>query len=111
MSQPARTHDEIEAQILEIQEKARANASNGAANDSAGVSLAGGLGMDSAIYGAADKFADYVTSIAANDDDDEEDEDGGIMTSNGKRSVNAPAALLRDVVDDVSYIIFLWKLN
>ena len=114
MSQPNWTHEEIEAQIREIQAKAKANASNG--DDASGVPLAtGGPILDSAIYGAADKFADYVTSIAANDDDDEDDDDdSGAINSNGSNivkktrvNVNAPASLFKDVIDEVSCYLTL----
>ena len=114
MSQPNWTHEEIEAQIREIQAKAKANASNG--DDASGVPLAtGGPILDSAIYGAADKFADYVTSIAANDDDDEDDDDdSGTINSNGSNivrktrvNVNAPASLFKDVIDEVSCYLTL----
>ena len=64
--------------------------------------------MDQAIYGVNDKFAEYVTSIAANDDaDDDDDEQAGIENGNGSlnitKSVHAPASYLNDVVDQVRH--------
>jgi splicing factor 3B subunit 1 len=103
--QPNWTHEEIEAQIREIQAKAKATTANG--DESAGVPLmASGTGvMDSAIYGASDKFADYVTSIAANEEDEDDDDDSGAINSNGntimkkaRLNVHAAPALLRDVI-------------
>lgn len=100
------THEDIEAQIREIQAKAKAV--NG--DENAGVSLTASV-MDSAIYGASDKFADYVTSIGANDDEEDDDDDAGAINSNGntiikksRLNVHAPSALLRDVIDEVSFL-------
>jgi len=106
-SQPARTHEEIEAQIKEIQAKSKASQQQQSSN---GVPLSADSGlMDDAIYGVQDKFAEYVSSIAANDaeEDDDDDESGGIIGSNGnalvnkiRSSVNAPTSIFRDVVDE-----------
>ncbi|CAG2167654.1 unnamed protein product, partial [Oppiella nova] len=74
MSQPARTHEEIESQIRDIQaKKASLNTENG--NDLDGrVSMSlSKAAMDSDIYGDNhNKYANYNTSIATNDDNDYE---------------------------------------
>lgn len=109
-SQPARTHEEIEAQVREMQSKKAATAgpaANGQESGPAGVPLTASTGlMDQAIYGVNDKFAEYVSSIAANDDaDDDDDDQAGIENGNGSlsitKSVHATAAYLKDVVDQV----------
>lgn len=117
-SQPARTHEEIEAQIKEIQAKSKASQQQQSSN---GVPLSADSGlMDDAIYGVQDKFAEYVTSIAANDadEDDDDDESGGIVGSNGnalvnkiRSSVNAPTSIFKDVVDEVSIASDCFELN
>lgn len=73
--------------------------------------------MDQDIYGGGPQFANYVTSIAANEDEADDDDDvygsadgasALLSASNGaassKKKVIAPQAFLNEVVNDVSFI-------
>nr|XP_029733222.1 splicing factor 3B subunit 1-like isoform X2 [Aedes albopictus] len=101
-----RTHEDIEAQIRDIQTKKK-EISAEAAKDK-GVGLLESGYYDSELYdGSAGKgkYEGYVTSIAPNDDVDE-DEDDGIPMGRGNRPAGytAPAALLNDVAQpDTDY--------
>ncbi|EAT45112.1 AAEL003605-PA [Aedes aegypti] len=101
-----RTHEDIEAQIRDIQSKKK-EISAEAAKDK-GVGLLESGYYDSELYdGSAGKgkYEGYVTSIAPNDDVDE-DEDDGIPMGRGNRPAGytAPAALLNDVAQpDTDY--------
>lgn len=100
-SGPARTVEEIEAQVRDLQSKGAANNVDLAA--SAGVPLSSSSGiMDTDIYGssATDKFANYVSSIAANDCDDEDDDD--VATGPSSSSANGSGLVRR--VDPQSYL-------
>jgi splicing factor 3B subunit 1 len=117
MSGPARTHEEIESQVRDLQAKAKAAAAANGEDGAAGVPLSSSTGlMDQAIYGN-DKFAEYVTSIAANDDADDDDDDQQVGIENGNGSVSgakafrAPASYLSDVVDQVSYFVIDTKMH
>lgn len=117
MSGPARTHEEIESQVRDLQAKAKAAAAANGEDGAAGVPLSSSTGlMDQAIYGN-DKFAEYVTSIAANDDADDDDDDQQVGIENGNGSVSgakafrAPASYLNDVVDQVSYFVIVTKFK
>ena len=98
---------EIENQVKELQAKKVALSREGEDSDGR-IPLSASSGvMDEAIYGSAkDKFADYVTSIAANDDNDDDDENvavsrNGSTSFGGSRiNVNAPSSLINDVVDE-----------
>ena len=88
--------------------------------------------MDTDIYGSSkDRFQDYVTSIAAVEDEQDDvrnltlckeysllfllfqddDYQNGTIGANGaaaaKKSISAPTAFLKDMVDDVSLVIYL----
>ncbi|UYV68384.1 SF3B1 [Cordylochernes scorpioides] len=86
--EPVRTHEEIEAQIKELQSK-RANMHR---ENGDGVPLTINESyMDQDIYGSTgkSKFEGYATSIAANDDADMDDDDyegGSLATSSTKKT-------------------------
>ncbi|XP_054168558.1 splicing factor 3B subunit 1-like [Oppia nitens] len=102
-SQPARTHEEIEEQIREIQaKKVSLNVENGAEMEGRISMSLTKAAMDSDIYGDNhNKYADYNTSIAANDDNDYEDDE--YETTNGsllaKKSITAPKVFLSEMVE------------
>ncbi|MGH0165404.1 UNVERIFIED_CONTAM: hypothetical protein FKN15_048719 [Acipenser sinensis] len=89
---------DIEAQILEIQEKKAALLEGSEEGD-------GGVGLDSTgyydqeIYGGSDsRFAGYVTSIAANEQEDDDEEDSSTsLLGQKKPGYHAPVALLNDI--------------
>ncbi|KRT83674.1 hypothetical protein AMK59_3699, partial [Oryctes borbonicus] len=90
-----RTHEDIEAQIREIQSKKKEVPPD---SDDKGVGLGESGYFDSEIYdggGGKSKYEGYVTSIAANDEVDDEDEDVGF--SQKRSGLGAPVALLNDV--------------
>ncbi|KAJ3642146.1 hypothetical protein Zmor_024955 [Zophobas morio] len=90
-----RTHEDIEAQIREIQSKKKEIPVE---NNDKGVGLGESGFFDSEIYdggGGKGKYEGYVTSIAANDEVDDEDEDVGY--SQKRTGLGAPVALLNDV--------------
>jgi splicing factor 3B subunit 1 len=95
MENITRTHEDIEAQIREIQSKKKEIPVE--SNDK-GVGLGESGFFDSEIYdggGGKGKYEGYVTSIAANDEIDEEEEDVGY--SQKRTGLGAPVALLNDV--------------
>uniref|UniRef100_A0A6M2DTF6 Putative splicing factor 3b subunit 1 n=1 Tax=Xenopsylla cheopis TaxID=163159 RepID=A0A6M2DTF6_XENCH len=91
-----RTHEDIEAQIKDIQAKKKVQA---AESDENGVGLTETGYFDSDIYEntkKSTKYSGYVTSIAANDEaEDEEYEPAPFQ--NKRPGYTAPAALLNDV--------------
>ncbi|XP_016344482.1 splicing factor 3B subunit 1-like isoform X1 [Sinocyclocheilus anshuiensis] len=95
MAQIAKTHDDIEAQILEIQGMKAAlveGAEQGVGLDSTGY-------YDQEIYGGSDsRFAGYVTSIAANEQEDDDDEDSSTsLLGQKKPGYHAPVAILNSI--------------
>uniref|UniRef100_A0A8C2Q3M7 Splicing factor 3b, subunit 1 n=1 Tax=Cyprinus carpio TaxID=7962 RepID=A0A8C2Q3M7_CYPCA len=95
MAQIAKTHDDIEAQILEIQGMKAAlveGADQGVGLDSTGY-------YDQEIYGGSDsRFAGYVTSIAANEQEDDDDEDSSTSLLGPKKpGYHAPVAILNSI--------------
>ncbi|XP_044726974.1 splicing factor 3B subunit 1 [Chrysoperla carnea] len=97
MENVPRTHEDIEAQIRDIQAKKKEVSDNNG-NDK-GVGLGESGYFDSDIYdgGGNKKYEGYVTSIAANDEADDDDED--VVSYSQKRSggFNVNVALLNDV--------------
>ncbi|XP_060529898.1 splicing factor 3B subunit 1 isoform X1 [Cylas formicarius] len=88
-----KTHEDIEAQIRDIQSKKKEIP---AEKNEKGVGLGESGYFDSEIYdGSNKKYEGYVTSIAANDEPDEDDEDEGY--SNKRTGLGAPVALLNDI--------------
>ncbi|XP_046919406.2 splicing factor 3b subunit 1 isoform X1 [Dermatophagoides farinae] len=109
MAQPARTREEIEQQVVEIQAKNAALAAANGENEEGRISLAK-ANMDTDIYGGTN-LSSYHTSIPANDDaeyDDEDTENANGSADNEeydayKKAINAfqaPKNYLQDVVDD-----------
>ncbi|XP_073414260.1 splicing factor 3B subunit 1 isoform X4 [Dendrobates tinctorius] len=91
MAKIAKTHEDIEAQIREIQGK-KANL-----DDTQGVGLDSTGYFDQEIYGGSDsRFTGYVTSIAANEQEDD-DEDPTASFAQKKPGYHAPVALLNDI--------------
>ncbi|XP_014230463.1 splicing factor 3B subunit 1 [Trichogramma pretiosum] len=91
----ARTHEDIEAQIRDIQEKKKSVQNNvGAPADQVALGKTGFY--DQEIYDKSNKYDGYDTSIAANDEVDDEDFDPQPYIG-AKRSINAPVALLNEV--------------
>ncbi|CAH1995277.1 unnamed protein product [Acanthoscelides obtectus] len=89
-----RTHEDIEAQIREIQSKKKEIPPE---TNEKGVKLGEGGYFDSEIYETAGKgkYEGYVTSIAANDEVDEDEEDVGFPQK--RTGLGASVALLNDV--------------
>jgi splicing factor 3B subunit 1 len=94
----ATTHEDIEAQIEEIQARRRAGladegAGNGT-NDKVGLNSLGHFDMN--VYSSGDKSG-YVTSIPANEDEDEAEEDAGIGPPPGRATYHAPSDVMADI--------------
>ncbi|XP_013146010.1 PREDICTED: splicing factor 3B subunit 1 [Papilio polytes] len=97
MDKIPRTHEAIEAQIREIQQKKNELPENGTGK---GVSL-GETYYDSDIYdnaghGGKSRYDGYVTSIAANDEVEDEDVENVPVTQK-RPGYTAPASLLNDI--------------
>ncbi|XP_053328198.1 splicing factor 3B subunit 1 isoform X1 [Spea bombifrons] len=92
MAKIAKTHEDIEAQILEIQgKKAALDEAQGVGLDSTGY-------FDQEIYGGSDsRFTGYVTSIAANEQEDDDDDCSAATFEQKKPGYHAPVALLNDI--------------
>eukprot|EP00090_Calanus_glacialis_P027915 TRINITY_DN4445_c0_g1_i4.p1 TRINITY_DN4445_c0_g1~~TRINITY_DN4445_c0_g1_i4.p1 ORF type:complete len:1336 (+),score=504.50 TRINITY_DN4445_c0_g1_i4:4268-8275(+) len=95
--QPARTHEDIEAQIADIQARRAQQPTDEEVpkeNDRVGLNDTGVF--DTEIYGGKGKFEGYVTSIASKE---EEDDDEGEAPDRGRQrpSYTAPMAILNDV--------------
>jgi len=93
--QPARTHEDIEAQIAAIQAKRAQQPDEDVPKESNRIGLNESGVFDQEIYGGKGKFEGYVTSIATQDEDD--DEDGAAPDKRQRSSYTAPVALLNDV--------------
>lgn len=96
MAQIAKTHDDIEAQILEIQGKKAALVVEGGDQ---GVGLDSTGYYDQEIYGGSDsRFDGYLTSIAANEQEDDDDEDSSTsLLVQKKPGYHAPVAILNSI--------------
>ncbi|XP_040213056.1 splicing factor 3B subunit 1 isoform X3 [Rana temporaria] len=92
MAKIAKTHEDIEAQITEIQgKKAALDETQGVGLDSTGY-------FDRDIYGGSDsRFSGYLTSIATNEQEDDDDEESSAATFEKKPGYHAPVALLNDI--------------
>lgn len=95
MAKIAKTHEDIEAQILEIQGMKAAlveGTDQGVGLDSTGF-------FDQEIYGGSDsRFAGYVTSIAANEQEEDDDEDSSTsLLGQKKPGYHAPVAILNSI--------------
>ncbi|KAM8857790.1 splicing factor 3B subunit 1 isoform 3-T4 [Synchiropus picturatus] len=95
MANMAKTHEDIEAQILEIQGK-KANlieeGDQGVGLDSTGI-------YDQEIYGGSDnRFVGYMTSIAANEQEDDDEEDvASSLLGQKKPGYHAPVAIINSI--------------
>jgi len=103
--QPARTHQDIEAQIAAIQarreQKPEGDDDIPKENERIGLTETGVF--DTEIYGGKSKFAGYVTSIATKEDEDEEEE-AAPERGRQRASYTAPLAVLNEAknsADDV----------
>jgi len=97
MSGPARTHEDIEAQIAAIQaQRAQQPVDEDIPKENERVGLNDTGIFDTEIYGGKGKFEGYVTSIASKE---EEEEDDGVAPDRGRQraSYTAPLAILNDV--------------
>ncbi|XP_067843889.1 splicing factor 3B subunit 1 isoform X3 [Heptranchias perlo] len=96
MAKIAKTHEDIEAQIREIQNKKAALVAEG---DSDGVGLDSTGYYDQEIYGGSDsRFAGYMTSIPANEqEEDDDDYSSPSLLGQKKPGYHAPVALLNDI--------------
>jgi len=95
--QPARTHEDIEAQIADIQaRRAQQPAEEEVPKENERIGLNDTGVFDTEIYGGKGKFEGYVTSIASKE---EEDDDEGVAPDRGRQrpSYTAPMAILNDV--------------
>ncbi|XP_031624430.1 splicing factor 3B subunit 1 isoform X1 [Contarinia nasturtii] len=94
----ARTHEDIEAQIADIQTKKKELAASQASEKGVGLLESGYF--DSELYDdGGDKrkrYEGYMTSIAANDDADDDDDDGLPITK--RTTYTAPKSILKDVI-------------
>ncbi|XP_066433372.1 splicing factor 3B subunit 1 isoform X3 [Eleutherodactylus coqui] len=92
MAKIAKTHEDIEAQIREIQgKKATLDETQGVGLDSTGY-------FDQEIYDGSDsRFTGYVTSIAANEQEDDDDDPTASFSGQKKPGYHAPVALLNDI--------------
>nr|CAD7266879.1 unnamed protein product [Timema shepardi] len=91
-----RTHEDIEAQIRDIQSRKKELVEEVNEKDRVGLGESGYYDRD--IYdGGGSKFEGYVTSIAANDEVEDEDYDVVPFNQNKRPGYTAPAALLNDV--------------
>ncbi|XP_061826830.1 splicing factor 3B subunit 1 isoform X4 [Nerophis lumbriciformis] len=97
MAKVATTHEDIEAQILEIQGMKATLLEEGAAEQ--GVGLVSTGFFDQEIYGGSDsRFAGYVTSIAANEQEDDDEEDTSTsLLGQKKQGYHAPVAILNAI--------------
>ncbi|XP_069081933.1 splicing factor 3B subunit 1 isoform X3 [Pleurodeles waltl] len=95
MAKIAKTHEDIEAQIREIQSKKIALATE----EDQGVGLDSTGYFDQEIYGGSDnRFVGYLTSIAANEqEDDDDDYSSTNLLEQKKPGYHAPVALLNDI--------------
>ncbi|XP_053352114.1 splicing factor 3B subunit 1 isoform X3 [Clarias gariepinus] len=95
MAKIAKTHEDIEAQILEIQGMKAALQEEG----DQGVGLDSTGYYDQEIYGGSDsRFAGYVTSIAANEQEEDDEEDSSTtLLSQKKPGYHAPVAVLNSI--------------
>ena len=96
--QPARTHEDIEAQITAIQAKrAQQGDQEDVPKENERIGLTETGVFDQDIYGGKGKFEGYVTSIASKED--EEDDEEAAAPEKGKRMPNytAPQAVLKDM--------------
>jgi splicing factor 3B subunit 1 len=95
-----RTHEEIEAQIREIQAR-KSNISVEAEENGEGVPLtaSAGIYMDGDIYGdTKNPYEGYVTSIAADEADvDDDDYESSSLITNKKPNITAPTAFLHEI--------------
>ncbi|XP_053554533.1 splicing factor 3B subunit 1 isoform X1 [Bombina bombina] len=93
MAKIAKTHEDIEAQIREIQVK------KAALDETEGVGLDSTDYFDQEIYGGSDsRFTGYVTSIAATEQDDDDDDCSAAgFVEQKKPGYHAPVALLNDI--------------
>ncbi|XP_061411677.1 splicing factor 3B subunit 1 isoform X4 [Lethenteron reissneri] len=98
MASVAKTREDIEAQIREIQGKRKA-LDDQPKDDESGVGLDSTGFFDQEIYGGSDsRFTGYVTSIAANEvEEDDEDTVSASLPENKRATYHAPAALLNDI--------------
>uniref|UniRef100_A0AAZ3ST83 Splicing factor 3B subunit 1 n=2 Tax=Oncorhynchus tshawytscha TaxID=74940 RepID=A0AAZ3ST83_ONCTS len=96
MAKIAKTHEDIEAQILEIQGMKAALVEEGGDQ---GVGLDSTGYYDQEIYGGSDsRFAGYVTSIAANEQEDDDEEDSSTsLLGQKKPGYHAPVAILNAI--------------
>ncbi|KAF0026938.1 hypothetical protein F2P81_021675 [Scophthalmus maximus] len=96
MAKIAKTHEDIEAQILEIQGMKASLVEEGAEQ---GVGLVSTGFFDQEIYGGSDsRFAGYVTSIAANEQEEDDEEDTSTsLLGQKKPGYHAPVAILNAI--------------
>ncbi|XP_053295999.1 splicing factor 3B subunit 1 isoform X1 [Pleuronectes platessa] len=95
MAKIAKTHEDIEAQILEIQGMKATLLEEG----EKGVGLVSTGFFDQEIYGGEDsRFDGYVTSIAANEQEDDDEEDTSTsLLGQKKPGYHAPVAILNAI--------------
>jgi len=95
--QPARTHEDIEAQIADIQaRRAQQPKDEDIPKENERIGLNDTGVFDTEIYGGKGKFEGYVTSIATKE---EEDDDDGVAPDRGRQraTYTAPVSILNDV--------------
>ncbi|XP_054285703.1 splicing factor 3B subunit 1 isoform X1 [Macrosteles quadrilineatus] len=101
MANIPRTHEDIEAQIREIQSKKKENI-EAVLTEKERVGLGEKGFYDRDIYDGGGKYEGYVTSIAANDEIEEEEYDVPSFPQNKRAGFTAPAALLNDIAQSES---------
>ncbi|XP_039290962.1 LOW QUALITY PROTEIN: splicing factor 3B subunit 1 [Nilaparvata lugens] len=96
-----RTHEDIEAQIKELQSRKKEINEDGL-TEKERVGLGESGFYDREIYDGGGKFEGYVTSIAANDEVDDDEFDVGPFNQNKRAGYTAPVALLNDIAKSES---------
>ncbi|RZF48445.1 hypothetical protein LSTR_LSTR007930 [Laodelphax striatellus] len=91
-----RTHEDIEAQIKELQSRKKEINEDGL-TEKERVGLGESGFYDREIYDGGGKFEGYVTSIAANDEIDDDEFDVVSFNQNKRAGYTAPVALLNDI--------------
>jgi len=95
--QPAKTHEDIEAQINAIQAKRAQQPDEDAPKENERIGLSETGVFDQDIYGGKGKFEGYVTSIASKEDEEDEDEASAPEQGRKMPSYTAPQAVLKDM--------------
>uniref|UniRef100_UPI00358E0A74 splicing factor 3B subunit 1 isoform X3 n=1 Tax=Myxine glutinosa TaxID=7769 RepID=UPI00358E0A74 len=98
MEVPAKSHEDIDAQIRDLQVKRKTLVEEPDKQTAVGLDSTGYY--DQEIYGGSDsRFKGYVTSIAANEQEEDDDDIGPapLIGGGNRQAYHPPAALLNDI--------------